>query len=289
MIHLEFEKSRGLAAELEIHDKGEDRSEEKLKKLQRKIRQPEDFYKNGLDDELKDLSVFLRNVQSPLKILDIGFGSGRSTLYMASLRHSVSGLEPSLSACLLLEGISAHVGLPLRVFQGPAEAMNQIPDEDFDLIVFNSSFHHCDSPLEVLELCHQRLKRNGRIFLNEPVLKPFRTKSWFFRMLKEEPTRMGHYGGNEHIYYSWEYRRLLHKAGFSDIEMRPSPSVLDLRKEIKRMAQAQVKGEKIYSRPRLFLHALWNSTLVGISAFPPLRRALLASSLMPLNFVAHRR
>ena len=56
-----------------------------------------------------------------------------------------------------------------------------------------------------------------KLILIEPTLKPWRTKSWFFRKLATDPIGMGHYGGNEHIYYNWEYDRLLRHAGFSRI------------------------------------------------------------------------
>lgn len=88
----------------------------------------------------------------------------------------------------------------------------------FDAIIFNSSFHHCDHVSEVLANVRQKLHEGGSIVLvNEPVLKIYRTKSWFYRTLKENPEKVGHYGGNEHIYRYGEYVDFLQKAGFNKV------------------------------------------------------------------------
>ena len=58
--------------------------------------------------------------------------------------------------------------------------------------------------------------------LVEPTLKPWRSKKWFYHEMEVNPVKMGHYGGNEHIYYSWNYQRMLEKAQFSQIDWQPA-------------------------------------------------------------------
>ena len=44
-------------------------------------------------------------------------------------------------------------------------------------------------------------------------------------MLIENPGRVGHYGGNEHIYRIAEYERMLKVVGFGDVRVRIGPSM----------------------------------------------------------------
>jgi SAM-dependent methyltransferase len=163
---------------------------------------------------------FVKRVGSkdPLKVLDIGFGRGQTSLYLAQRGHEVHAVEPSPVLCEVLEKASAKYRLPIAIYQGGGENIDQINDEGFDLCVFNSSLHHCDDPIKALKACHAKLKSGGKVLLvNEPILKFYRTKKWFDRQLHDDPVSLGHYGGNEHIYYFHEYVRLLRDSGFSDI------------------------------------------------------------------------
>jgi len=290
IIPLQFKASSGLAAELEIHDVGHDkgRAQRKLEALKGRVKLARDFYGDQLDGDIQGLANLLREGTEKLKILDIGFGTGKSTLFLADKGHEVCGLEPSQKACTILDGLAEHVGLKIKVYRGPAEALDQVRENDFDLIVFNASLHHCDEPLKILRMCRQKLKGTGRIFLNEPILKPFRTKSWYQRMLKEQPVRMGHYGGNEHIYYYWEYVLMLRAAGFRKISTRPSITLRDWRGEVKRMARHKVDGKTIYTWPRLVAHSTWKLGLATMGSMKPVRQILTAASLYPVNFVARR-
>jgi ubiquinone/menaquinone biosynthesis C-methylase UbiE len=163
---------------------------------------------------------FLERTQSDkkMKILDVGFGEGATSLYLASKSHEVHSLDPSFLLCELLEKKSQKLHLSLSVYQGVAEEIEQIPEEEFDLCIFHASLHHCEDPIRALAACRKKLKIKGRaLLINEPLLKFYHSKKWFFKKLKSDPISLGHYGGNEHIYSFHEYLNFLKQAGFSRI------------------------------------------------------------------------
>jgi 2-polyprenyl-3-methyl-5-hydroxy-6-metoxy-1,4-benzoquinol methylase len=171
--------------------------------------------------ELKHL--FRKNpANKHIKILDIGVGVGLSSLLMAMYGYAVTAVEPSLTCCELLKKTAEKLNLSIEIINSTAEELDEI-DQTFDIGVYHSSLHHCDNPILALQKTHARLNQNSKLFLiEEPLLRCYRTKKWFYRMLKEQPEKMGHYGGNEHIYRIQEYIYFLRKAGFSKIKLIPS-------------------------------------------------------------------
>ncbi len=110
-----------------------------------------------------------------LKILDIGFGRGESSLYLREQGHSLYALEPSALNCSLLSRASEKYNLPIQIFQGTAEGIDSIEEKKFDLFIFKLSLHHCDHPIQALRNCKQVLHSEGKVIaVNEPLLKFYR-------------------------------------------------------------------------------------------------------------------
>jgi len=101
------------------------------------------------------------------KILDIGFGRGQTSLYLAHMGHEVHALEPSPLHCEILEKACEKYQLPIAIYIGGGEDIEQIPSEDFDLCIFNSSLHHCDDPMKALKACLKKLKPGGKVLYRE--------------------------------------------------------------------------------------------------------------------------
>jgi SAM-dependent methyltransferase len=201
-----------------------------------------------------------------LRILDVGVGTGCTSFLLASKGHQVSVLEPCHAFCKMIEQASAHYGLEVSVYEGIAEALDQIPPtEPFDLIVFNASLHHCDDPVLALRHCLQLLAPGGSVLLtNEPILQFFRTKRWFYRRLVTHPHAMGHYGGNEHTYRYPEYLKMLRLAGFSQVRSKLNIRNQDLNLVLRQMDDKILNGKSIYSPHQRAIRRIYFSILCTI-------------------------
>jgi SAM-dependent methyltransferase len=155
------------------------------------------------------------------KLLDVGVGWGLTSAYLGDKGYAVTCLDPSLEACRNMEEFYNRLGLQNTIFCGPAEALDYIPG-DFDYVVFWSSLHHCDDPALAINNAYNILKTGGWVILFEPVRRFYRTKRWFYRMMEQNPPKIGHYGGNEHCYRVQDYLYFLAEAGFYNISSRPS-------------------------------------------------------------------
>lgn len=157
------------------------------------------------------------------RVLDLGCGVGRTSLSLAVQGNHVAAVEPSRELCEAIEWNAKRLGLAkVDVHQTTAEQISQISGE-FDVAIFHSSLHHCDDPQQALKEAYAKLKPGGRIFLiAENILKFYRSKAWFKRMLTEHPEEVDHFGGNEHIYRSREYRQMLWNAGFVNVTRSPT-------------------------------------------------------------------
>lgn len=211
------------------------------------------------DDFLRSSSgfEFLECIQSPIpiKILDIGFGRGESSLYLASKGHTIYAFEPSPLNCQLLEAAACKYNLAhrIKIFQSPVEYADRMQERDFDLCLFNSSLHHCDDPLRALSICKEKLQPKGRVLaMNEPILKGYRTKRWFYKTLQNAPEKLGHYGGNEHIYTFQEYTKLLQRSGFK-VKSTLHSNHLNPRQVITENFMRTQNGHSVYSNNKLWL------------------------------------
>jgi SAM-dependent methyltransferase len=200
--------------------------------------------------EYKDVIALARSLK-PCALLDIGVAYGVTSAYFALQGHSVTAVEPSLELCRDMQNHFARLGITMKIVNGTGESLHQL-ESAFDAAVFYSSLHHCDDPVLALKNVHGRLKPGGTVVLFEPVLKFYRSKKWFYETLEKNPEKLGHYGGNEHIYRVSEYVEFLKEAGFARIAIEPSvayglvpkraPWDSDARYRIKKMYFAFVRA-----------------------------------------------
>jgi SAM-dependent methyltransferase len=223
MKHLAFAPSPALLQEIRLHPEAFDEPA-LLASFQERFPDRAAFLQHMRDNPFYAdlLLVFPRSAGSE-KILDVGCGSGFTAVYLAAMGYRVTAVEPVVSGCRQTELLAGHLGLSLEVYHGTAEVISSI-GEVFDLVLFHSSLHHCDDPLLALRNAQARLRPQGRIWLLcENILSRLRTKKWFHDTLERHPKRLGHYGGNEHVYRVNEYIGLLNAAGFRESRSRISP------------------------------------------------------------------
>lgn len=218
VLKIKFEQSPELVAEMDFFSQTDEG-----RQIYARFSSKDDIvpYVNNAH-EYRDLRQFVRKVARG-RVLDVGVGYGVTSAYLAIHGFDVVALEPSLRLCEDMERFFQRMGLAITVVQGIGEYMDALSGV-FDAVVFNSSLHHCDDVARTLDNAYKLLRPAGRIFLFEPVLKFYRSQAWFTRMLKEDPGKVGHYGGNEHIYRFGEYRRFLKNAEFGEIVSFPSLS-----------------------------------------------------------------
>jgi SAM-dependent methyltransferase len=190
-------------------------------------RSPEEFYGNGYSTAPGEYEFLLKRVAKNLKILDIGVGPGQSSVFLAASGHRVWAVEPGKGFCRCLAQLKKQFDLNLVPVCGVGEEIDKIPERDFDAVFFNSSLHHCDDPVLALRKALAVLRPGGFLFLSsENIIRPWVSKKRWYRRLETHAVQMGHYGGNEHTYFTWEYERMLRQAGFSKIKRIPSNLIL---------------------------------------------------------------
>ena len=198
--------SPGVAAENEAWEFYRDRANSLLK-----ASSAEEFYMSGDSIAPRHYGDIFPASQS-CKILDVDVGVRQSSIFLAAIGYEVSALEPNDLFCKNLEQISNQLNLSIEIYRGVAEDISKISGF-FDAIVFNASLHHCDDPVRALSACKNKTKK---IYLvNESFLRPWRTKKWYQWMLDNKPEEIGHYGGNEHAYYNYEYIKMLKQDGYA--------------------------------------------------------------------------
>lgn len=291
LIYIDYDKGKGLEKEIEVHRKqfATFSETEYLSNYPTSESYFRDwvFSIHGIEFQ-KQIEKF----SASCRVLDVGAGRGKSSIYLASKGHRVSVVEPSLEYCRLVKSAADLYGLSLTIYNCNAESIHKI-DKLFDLVIFNASFHHCDEPIKVLANCYNSLVEGGKtILVNEPILQFYKTKQSFYERLETHPEEMGHYGGNEHIYRFQEYVAMLKTGGFKNIAIEPHVCVTDYQL---RVQQAEVKtsqGKPLYNSKMLLLKKTWyywgykfkNGGLLGKLILGLLKRL----SMLPATFIASK-
>ncbi len=101
-------------------------------------------------------------------ILDVGCGSGRLLLYLASIGFR------------RLTGIDPYVETDIRYENGVRILKRQLDDLDerFDLIMLHHSFEHVREPLSTLEHLHRLLNPNCLLLLRMPTVDSFAWRNY---------------------------------------------------------------------------------------------------------------
>ena len=251
--YLDYEKSEALKKEMDVFQQKYGALTLSESDYLSKYPTAKSFIKEFMSrvEEL-ELQRQIERFSNSCKILDVGVGEGQSSIYLASKGHIVSVAEPSPDLCRFIEFIANLYNLPLRIYNCSAEVIDQI-NESFDVIIFNSIFHHCDDPLKVLHNCYHSLKEEGKLLLiNEPILQFYKTKKWFYTRLETNPEDMGHYGGNEHIYRHHEYMKMLKSVGFSKIISEPSVYINDYKLCFQQAKMKIINGKPLFN-PRILV------------------------------------
>ena len=141
-------------------------------------------------------------------ILDVGCGTGS---LLASLDGNLrkAGLDFSPE---MLNQARKKVGTDVDLRVGDSEKLPW-PDDSFDAITINLSFHHYEHPEAVLSEVRRVLRNKGRVIIGDMCPpRPFNRLINFFSRFR--------HGGDVHLYSEGEMRKLLYETGFRDISWK---------------------------------------------------------------------
>jgi 2-polyprenyl-3-methyl-5-hydroxy-6-metoxy-1,4-benzoquinol methylase len=134
------------------------------------VNKPQDYYENVRPEMLAYMP------SSAKVVLDVGCSSGHfGQAIKQKTNAEVWGIEPfDRFGKLAIDKLD-------KVFISPVEgALQDLPNEYFDVIYFNDVLEHLLDPYSVLEKMKAKLKEDGKIISSIPNIRYFRT---FFKIL----------------------------------------------------------------------------------------------------------
>jgi SAM-dependent methyltransferase len=151
----------------------------------------------------------------PAKLLDLGCGTGWTSLSFARRGYDVTGQDISETAIQYANKIMDHEKIDhLRFIVGDYEDMNF--DNEFDCAVFFDSLHHADNEEDAIRMVYRALKPGGICITSEPGIGHGTSKT------SREVARL--YGVTEKDMPPKRIIRAGGKAGFKIFEIYPHTS-----------------------------------------------------------------
>ncbi|MFX0095140.1 MAG: class I SAM-dependent methyltransferase, partial [Candidatus Hodarchaeota archaeon] len=88
----------------------------------------------------KIIEVTKKKLQSPLKLLDLGCGEGRDSVYFASKGFTVTGLDLSLAGLQKVKKYAEELGVSIKTIH--ADLIDYRVEKRFDVIYSSGSLHY---------------------------------------------------------------------------------------------------------------------------------------------------
>lgn len=173
----------------------------------KRFRKSEEYF------ETKKLLSEYTNLDSSVKMIDIGSGNGISAVAFALDGVNVTAVEPDPSETIgagAIRQLKEEFNLlNLDIFEGFAEEL-KFPDGYFDIVYTRQCMHHAKNLQQFLNESHRVLKKGGLLVtIRDHVIFDEKDKEWF---LKSHPLQK-FYGG-ENAFNAAEYKLAMENAGF---------------------------------------------------------------------------
>jgi ubiquinone/menaquinone biosynthesis C-methylase UbiE len=146
-----------------------------------------------------------------MSILDVGCGNGKMLELLVKEYPAVQACGIDLSGKMVAKA-TGILGSNVQLLVGDADEIPW-PDNSFDLLICNASFHHYPQPLKSLAEAKRVLKLSGRLVIADPWWSDF--KRLIINCYLKTPFNLG---GDVRIYSEHEMRQLLSDSGFKSIE-----------------------------------------------------------------------
>jgi SAM-dependent methyltransferase len=141
-------------------------------------------------------------------ILDMGCGSGWTSLWLARAGYRVVGVDISERMIDIARERSITENTPAGFVVGDMENVD-LTEHDFDGILFFDCLHHCPEYKKALKRSHAHLRTGGVILLMET--------TWLHRHSPHARETTRQYGVSELGFTRRQLRRALEEAGFTRI------------------------------------------------------------------------
>lgn len=154
------------------------------------------------------------------KILDLGMGSGWTSIFLAKFGYKVIGVDISPGMVKLAYKKAKEEKLDIQFRVGDFECSYLFKKDEFDAVLFFDALHHSLDPQKSLDNSYLWLKKSGKILISEP--------NWMHSLRKETKEIVSKYGLKERGFSPLILKRMLKKSGFKSIvEFYPSPPAYD--------------------------------------------------------------
>jgi len=180
--------------------------------------------------------INLLHVMKPLcgeRVVEMGSGTGNLVELFSRLNCRVTAVEANASCCDLIKARCSASTFAPKIY---CESFNIIEnDEDvFDYILFESSFHHCDDPVKLLEILSGKISKKGKIILfNEPILPSFSRPWGVVRPDGESALQIRQKGWIEYGFREDYLSELLQRTGWSNFQKHAFPDTQPIYTAIK--------------------------------------------------------
>jgi|GEM_PF-2885176 len=111
------------------------------------------------------------------RILDMGCGRGELLEMFGKKGCTVVGVDVSKNDLMISKWRLKHQNIDGQTVCCSFYDIHTIAGT-FDLIIFNSSFHHCGEPVRLLETLHTKLSPGGKIIFTHETISPHFDRPW---------------------------------------------------------------------------------------------------------------
>lgn len=124
----------------------------------------------------------------PTSILDLGCGTGSTTLMLKEAFEKANAIGLDLSPYMLIvaERKAQQAGLDIKWQHGLAEATG-FPTESFDLVTVSMLFHEAPTNISqlILQECFRLIKPGGQLIVLDGNQKRLRSTGWLIALFRE--------------------------------------------------------------------------------------------------------
>jgi SAM-dependent methyltransferase len=141
-------------------------------------------------------------------ILDLGCGSGWTSLFLARAGFQVLGVDISERMIEIADERSARECPAVDFAVQDIEELD-LPKRDFDGVLLFDALHHCPGYRRVLQRAYEHLRPGGYLLLLEP--------SWLHHLSPHARAFSRQYGVTELGFSRWHLSRALKQSGFNQV------------------------------------------------------------------------